>query len=91
MFKLSSEIMLCLAKSKRRRNQNGDYYDHRDIFHVIKKSKYDERSMNAVQIRKDDVDVLKFKTRCDCSDIKKLTTLKFSPELCGVTLILIPN
>ena len=53
------------------------------------KTKCDKKSLNTVLIRKDDVDVLKLKTRCDFSNTKKSTALKFSPQLCGVTLILI--
>ena len=62
-----------------------DYDDPRHIFNVTK------TSLNTAQIQKDDVDVLKFKIRCDYSNTKKLTALKISPQLCVVTLILIPN
>ena len=43
-------------------------------------------SRNAVQIRKDDVDVV-FKIRCDCSNTKRLVVRKLSPQLRVATLI----
>ena len=67
-------------------NKFCNYDDPRDVFCVTK------TGLKTVQIRRDDVDVLNFKIRCDCSDTKKLTAPKISPQLCGVTIILInPN
>ena len=58
--------------------------DHpRDIFCAMK------IVVNTVQILKDDVDVLKLKMRYDFSRTEKLTIPKISPQLRGVTLILI--
>ena len=55
------------------------------------KSKHIKITLNVVQIHKHDVDVFKFKTRCGCSNTNKLTALKFSPKLCGMNLVIIPN